>query len=445
MFSNLSERFKKIFSPIYERGRLTDYNIDSVLREIKISLFESDVSLPVVKKIIEEVKTKSLEKRIKKSLSPGKDLISIIKNEIKMRLGEKNTKLNLSAKKSIILMLGIQGSGKTTTTVKLAKMLKISRNKNPIVVSCDTYRAGAREQLYKFSKSSEISCLSYDCENPIEIVKRSLNFIQNNKNKHDVLIIDTAGRMHTNSIMMEEIIAIQDHSLPIETLLVIDSMMGQNAINMINSFSSKIRLTGVILSKIDSDSRGGAALSITDMSKKPIKFIGTGETSNSLEEFCPEQIVNNIIGTMDIGNIVQQVEKNTRGFNLKSSLQSRTMKTQTFTLDDFKNYLIKMQKVGNIASLIGKIFTNGQKFDEQILLDMKIIINSMTLEERHNPSIIKSSRKKRIAYGSGTSIQSINHLLKTFVQSKKMMKSLNKKGAMSSIMKRINLGKHGFK
>ncbi|MFZ9034864.1 MAG: signal recognition particle protein [Francisellaceae bacterium] len=439
MFKSLSDRLSTSFDKIKGQGRLSEDNIKSALRDVRMALLEADVALPVVKNFIERIRDEALGEKIRTSLTPGQTFIALVKDELEYTLGEKNESLNLKAQPPVvILMAGLQGSGKTTSTAKLAKFLKEKEKKKVMVVSCDVYRPAAIKQLETLAHSLEIDiCPSTAEQNPLDIAKSALDLAK--QRVMDVLIIDTAGRLHIDEQMMDEVKALHRLSKPTETLFVVDSMTGQDAANTAKAFNEALELTGVILTKADGDARGGAALSIREITGKPIKFIGTGEKSDALEPFYPDRIASRILGMGDVLSLIEEVEQKVDKTKAEA-LMKKVKKGKGFTLDDFKEQLTQMKKMGGVGSMLDKLPGTGKmaaniqdKINDKLFIQMEAIINSMTPFERRKPELIKSSRKLRIAKGSGTQVQDINKLLKQFLQMQKMMKKF-KGGGIGKMM-----------
>jgi signal recognition particle subunit SRP54 len=440
MFTQLSERLNKVIKNLTGQGRLTESNIEETLRDIRIALLEADVALPVAKTFIEQVKVKALGSDVLQSLSPGQVLIKIVHDELVHTMGEVNTELNLkTTPPAIILMAGLQGSGKTTTTAKLAKLLKEKENKSVMVTSADVYRPAAIEQLQTLATKLDIPFHPSDAsQKPIDIVKSAVTAAKNKV--VDVLIIDTAGRLHIDDAMMDEIKALHAAVDPIETLFVVDSMTGQDAANTAKAFHDALPLTGVILTKADGDARGGAALSIRQITGKPIKFIGVGEKIDALEPFYPERIASRILGMGDIVSLVEEAER-----NLDKSKAEKLVKKVSkgrFDLNDFLDQLKQIKNMGGIMGIMNKLpgMNNlPQNVKDQVndkkFVQIEAIICSMTAKERRFPDNIRNSQKLRIAKGSGTSVQAINQLLKQFLQMQKMMKKMSKGGGMMKMMR----------
>ncbi len=441
MFQTLGERLSDALKNLRGQGRLTEDNIKSTLREVRMSLLEADVALPVVKQFIEEVKEKALGSKVMTSLNPGQALIKVVNDELIEVLGKDTAPINLKTEPpAVILMAGLQGSGKTTTTAKLGLLLKISEKKKVMVVSADVYRPAAIKQLERLAEETELVFFPSDpSQKPVDIVSNAMT--EAKRSFCDVVIVDTAGRLHVDQEMMTEIQTLHQLVNPIETLFVVDSMTGQDAANTAKAFGDVLPLTGVVLTKTDGDARGGAALSVKYVTGQPIKFIGTGEKMDGFEVFHPDRVVSRILGMGDILSLVEEVE---RKVDKKKSekLAKKLSKGKSFTLDDFKEQLAQMKNMGGMTGLMSKMPGMGnmaaaaqQGMDDKSLNQVIAIINSMTPKERRVPKIISGSRKKRIAKGSGTQLQDVNKLLKQFTQMQKMMKKFSKPGAMKKLMR----------
>lgn len=434
MFSNLTERLSKSLRNIVSKGRLTEENIKDTIREVRKALLEADVTLSVVKKFITNVKKKSIGYEINKSLTPGQEFIKIVRNELILTMGEKKNNLNLSARPpAIMLIVGLQGVGKTTTVAKIAQWIKNKYKKKILITSTDIYRAAAIKQLEVLSNQINVDFYPSDInQKPIDITKEAIKYAQ--IKLYDILLIDTAGRLHIDKAMMNEIEQIQNFTNPIETLLVVDSMMGQDAINMAKVFSQYLLISGIILSKTDSDARSGIALSMQYITGKPIKFIGTGEKPNNLEIFDPEYISDKILGMNKVISMIKDIEAKINQSNVQN-LTQKIKKGRDFNLNDFLIQIKEMKKIGGLNYFIDKFSNNKTIYnnsllgnDENALNKIEAIIYSMTPKERSNPIIIKGSRKRRISLGSGTQIQDINKLLKNFNDVKKVMKKIKNNG-----------------
>lgn len=442
MFNSLSDRLTSTINRVRGVGRLTEKNIEETLREVRKALLEADVALDVVKSFTTQVKSAALGQEVMKSIRPGEALVKIVNDELINVLGGDNAELNLNTTPpAIILMAGLQGSGKTTTTAKLANLLKSDKNKKVMLVSADVYRPAAIDQLETLAKQIDVSFFpSQASQKPADIVKAAiheakLQFI-------DVLFIDTAGRLHIDEELMGELKEVHSIAKPTETLLVVDSMAGQDAANTAKAFQQAVDLTGVVLTKTDGDSRGGAALSMRMITGKPIKFIGTGEKIDGIEAFHPKRIASRILGMGDIVSLVEEAEKKIDKAAAEK-LSKKLKKGKKFDFNDFRDQLQQMNKMGGIKSLLGKLpnmpaMPKGAAamMDESLLKKMEAIINSMTEKERKFPALINGPRKKRIAGGSGTNMQDVNKLLKQFAQMQKMMKRM-KGGKMAKQMEKL--------
>ena len=438
MFSNLSERLTKVIKNLSGQGRITESNVDQTLRDIRIALLEADVALPVAVEFIEHIKSKALGKEVLQSLTPGQALIKLVHDELIATMGTVNEGLNLKAQPPVIvLMAGLQGSGKTTTSAKLADWLKKTQRKSVMLTSVDIYRPAAIEQLETLAKNIDVHFFPSDVsQKPVDIARNAYQEAKNNV--VDVLIVDTAGRLHIDKEMMQEITALHIELQPVETLFVVDSMTGQDAANTAKAFHEALPLTGVILTKADGDARGGAALSIRHITGKPIKFIGVGEKIAALEPFHPDRIAQRILGMGDIVTLAEEAER-TLDKEKAAKLAKKIQKGKTFTLEDFSDQITQIGNLGGISKILQKLpqlpMNLAGQFDEKQLTQIKAMISSMTLKERRFPERIKNSHKRRIAMGSGTSIQAVNRLLKQFTQMQKMMKKLSKKGGLMKLMR----------
>lgn len=439
MFSNLSERLESTFQKIRGRGSLKESHINETLVDIRRALIEADVALEVIDQFLNPLKEKAIGKKVLNSIRPGETLIKFVNDELIRILGEKNSEINLNAQPPVvILMAGLQGSGKTTSTAKLAKRLTEEKNKKVIITSTDVYRPAAILQLQTLAEQINVAHFPSEAsQNPIKIAKNALKHAQ--QQYFDVLIVDTAGRNQIDSELMDEIEAIKKAVNPTEILLVLDSMAGQDAAKTAKTFNERLELTGTILTKTDGDARGGAALSMTVLTDKPIKFIGTGEKIDAFEPFYPERIASRILGKGDIVSLVEEAERKVDK-KAADKLRKKISKGKRFDFNDFLSQLAQLKKMGGLQSMLGKIpgmakipQATKDMLDDKMFIKMESIINSMTLKERAFPALINGSRKKRIAAGSGTNLQDINKLLKQFTQMQKMLKKM--KG--NKMMKRM--------
>lgn len=449
MFSHLSSRLNKVIKNLTGQGRLTESNITDTLRDIRIALLEADVALPVAIEFINKIQAKAVGKDVMESLTPGQVLIKIVHDELVAVMGDMNADLDLKVEPpAVILVAGLQGSGKTTTVAKLANWLQKQQKKSVLVASCDVYRPAAIDQLATLAKSIDTTFYpSLATDDPIAIAKGAIQAAKNQV--IDVVIIDTAGRLHIDDAMMTEIKKLHAAINPIETLFVVDSMTGQDAANTAKAFNDALPLTGVILTKTDGDARGGAALSIRHITGKPIKFMGVGEKVEALEPFYPDRIASRILDMGDIVSLVEEAER-TIDKSQAEKLVKKIKKGKPFDLEDFRDQLKQIHKMGGIAGIVSKLPGVGSlpdnvknQFNDKKLVEIEAIINSMTKKERRFPDRIKNSHKRRIAGGSGTSIQSINQLLKQFTQMQKMMKKMSKRGGMMKLMRGLQ-GKFPF-
>ena len=426
MFENLSDRLQDVVHKIKGYGKITEENISEMMREIRLSLLEADVNYKVVKEFTNNVKEKALGEEVNKSLNPGELFVKIVKDELTELLGGENTPLNISGNPATLMLVGLQGSGKTTTIGKLANYLRKNNKKRPLLVACDVYRPAAIDQLKQIGKELNIEVYSEGKGNPVEISRNGIKYAKDNG--YDYVLIDTAGRLQIDESLMDELDNIQKEVNPDETILVIDSMMGQDAINVINGFNDKIKLSGVILTKLDGDTRGGVALSVKHLTNLPIKFIGVSEKMDGLTPFYPERMASRILGMGDILSIVEQVQSEID--EKEAEKTAKKMMKGNFDLEDFLNQLNQIKKLGPLENLLKllpgakKMGLNNVNIDPKIMKRTEAIVLSMTPEERRDPSILKASRKKRIADGSGTTVTDVNKLLNQFEEMKKMMKMM---------------------
>ncbi|OBU14581.1 signal recognition particle protein [Photobacterium aquimaris] len=442
MFENLTERLSRTLKNVSGRGRLTDDNIKDTLREVRMALLEADVALPVVREFVKRVKERAVGTEVSKSLTPGQEFIKIVQAELEAVMGEGNEALDLSCQPpAVILMAGLQGAGKTTSVGKLGKLLKERDKKKVLVVSADVYRPAAIKQLETLAADVGVDFFPSTVEQkPLTIVKAAL---EHGKTKfYDVVIVDTAGRLHVDEEMMDEIKDVHKALNPVETLFVVDAMTGQDAANTAKAFNDALPLTGVILTKVDGDARGGAALSVRHITGKPIKFLGIGEKTDALEPFHPDRVASRILGMGDVLSLIEDLERNVDKKEAEK-LAKKFKDKKGFDLEDFRSQLQQMKNMGGMMGMLDKLPGMSQlpgdmkdKVDDKIFVQMEAIINSMTKGERARPELIKGSRKKRIAAGSGTQVQDVNRLLKQFTQMQKMMKKMQK-GGMKNMMRQM--------
>ena len=427
MFETLSDRLQNAIKNIKGYGKITEENIDSMVREVRLALLEADVNYKVVKEFTSVVREKALGEEVKKSLTPGEMFVGIIRDSLVELLGGVNTPLNLNGNPACLMLVGLQGSGKTTTIGKLANLLRKKHNKKPLLVACDIYRPAAIEQLKQIGKELDISVYSEDSKDAVSIAKNGVCYAK--ENGYDYVLIDTAGRLHIDDNLMDELQSIKNIVKPEETLLVIDSMMGQDAINVVTGFNSKIDLTGVILTKLDGDTRGGVALSVRHLTNVPIKFIGDSEKMDGISYFYPDRMASRILG---MGDILSIVDKANEAIDEKEAEKSlKKMQKGKFDLEDFLSQMKQIKKLGPLENLLklipgaSKMGLNNVNINPKDLAHIEAIILSMTPYERKHPEILKASRKERIAKGSGRNVMEVNRLLTQFEQSRKMMKMIS--------------------
>lgn len=441
MFNNLTGRLSQVVKNLSGRARLTEDNIDEALREVRVALLEADVGLEVVREFVAAVRERAVGQEVIGNLTPGQALIRVVRDELTSLMGAENAALDLAAQPPVvILMAGLQGSGKTTTAAKLARRLKEQEGKQVGVVSCDVYRPAAIEQLRVLA--GEVGANFYPSEPNAEPERIALDaFGAARKAFDDVLIVDTAGRLAIDEAMMDEIRRLHGALQPHETLFVIDSMMGQDAVATARAFDAALPLTGVVLTKADGDARGGAALSVRRVTGKPIKFLGTGEKSDALEPFHPDRIASRILGMGDVLSLIEEVERKVDQ-DKAVKVAEKLRKGKGFDLQDFRDQLDQMSNMGGMSALMSKLPGMSElpdqvreKVNDKEFSKLGAIIDSMTPHERRFPAVIKASRKRRIASGSGTQVQDVNRLLKQFTQMQKMMKKMSKKGGMKALMR----------
>lgn len=431
MFENLSEKIQGALSKLTKKGKLTEADIDVAMREVRLALLEADVNYRVARDFIKKVKERALGQDVMESLTPGQMVVKIVNDELTHMMGEGEVKLAIDGPRpNIILLCGLQGAGKTTHAGKLAKLLK-DKNRKPLLVACDVYRPAAIEQLKVVGSSIDIPVFSMGTEvSPVEIAKRG---VEEAKRTHqDLVIIDTAGRLHLDESLMEELREIRNQVSPDEILLVLDAMTGQDAVNVAQTFDEQMDITGIVLTKLDGDARGGAALSIREVTGKPIKFIGVGEKIEDLQSFHPDRMASRILG---MGDVMSLIEKAQSSFDLKKAQElEEKIRRESFDFNDFLSQLDQVRNMGPIEDLLAmmpgmnKKAMAGLSFDENEIARIEAMIRSMTDEERRKPEIINASRKERIAQGSGTSVPELNKLLKQFKDMRKMMKQIGSMG-----------------
>ncbi len=427
-FENLADKLQQTFKKLRGKGKINEADLKAAMREVKLALLEADVNFKVVKDFINSVSEKALGENVLESLTPGQQVIKIVNEELTALMGQEANKIKFSSKSpTVIMMVGLQGAGKTTTSGKIGGLLK-KQGKRPILVACDVYRPAARKQLQVVGSSLDVPVFSIDESNdPVHIAKESIAHAQ--KHGNDVVIIDTAGRLHLNEELMDELLNIKEAVNPTEILLVLDSMTGQDAVNVATSFDEKLDFTGMVLTKLDGDTRGGAALSVRAVTGKPIKLVGQGEKLTDMDWFYPDRMASRILG---MGDVLTLIDKAQQAFDEKQALElEQKILKQQFTLDDYLAQMQQMKKMGPLQDLLKMVpgvnasALQNANIDERKLGRIEAMITSMTKKERANPSILNSSRKKRIADGSGNKIQELNMFLKQFEQMQKMMKQFS--------------------
>ncbi len=443
-FDGLSDRLQGVFAKLTGKGKISEQDLKDVLKEVRVALLEADVNYKVVKGFVANIKDRALGADVMESLTPGQQVVKIVHDELTSLMGGEQKKLTIASKPpTVIMMVGLQGSGKTTTSGKLARYLKEKLRKRPLMVACDTYRPAAIDQLKVLGTQLDIPVYAESPEeSPVDIAKRSLDYAKSHQN--DVILIDTAGRLHVDEVLMSELREIKKQVNPTEILLVIDSMTGQDAVNVAKEFNDQLEITGLVLTKLDGDTRGGAALSVKTITGQPIKFVGMGEKLDALEPFHPDRMANRILG---MGDMLTLIDKAQEAFDEKEAraLQEKIM-SSTYTLDDYLDQMDQMQQMGDMDSIlamvpgINKKALKNAKIDARDMERNRAIILSMTKTERQNPKIINGSRRKRIAAGSGVKVQDVNRLLKQFEQSQTLMKQLtNMAGGKGGKKKKMSL------
>ncbi len=426
-FDNLSSKLQDVFKQLKGKGTLTDKDVKAAMREVKLALLEADVNFKVVKDFVASVTEKAIGDEVFQSLTPGQHVIKIVNEEMVSLLGNTNSRLTYSSKgRTVYMMVGLQGAGKTTTTAKIAAKLK-KEGKSPLLVACDVYRPAAVKQLQVLGKNYDIPVFAIEgSTEPVKIANEAMDFAL--RNMHDVVILDTAGRLHIDEQLMDELQQIKSNTRPQEILLVLDSMTGQDAVTVAESFDNQLGIDGIIMTKLDGDTRGGAALSVRAVTGKPIKFIGMGEKVEDLEEFYPDRLASRILG---MGDVLTLIDKAQLAFDeAEAKEMEQKFKTQDFDFEDFLKQMKTIKKMGSIKDILGMIpgmsaQIKDADIDEKQMVYIEAIITSMTVAERRNPDLINGSRKKRIADGSGRSVQEVNRLLKQFKEMKVMMKQFN--------------------
>ncbi len=447
MFSNLAEKLQNTLKQLRGKGKLNEKDVDAAMRQIKLALLEADVNFKVVKEFVAAIRERAVGQEVMSSLTPGQQVVKIVNEEMTRLMGETQSSLTFSGKgPTAVMVVGLQGSGKTTTVVKLASHLRRG-GKNPLVVAADIYRPGAVKQLQVLSESVGEICYSNEEADPVDICREGLKLAE--RENHDPVIFDTAGRLHIDEDMMSEIAAIKKAVNPHEVLLVVDAMTGQDAVNAALSFNETVGLSGVILTKLDGDTRGGAALSVRAVTGCPVKFVGVGEKMEALEPFYPDRMASRILGMGDVLSLIEKAEASVD--QNKAREMEQKLRKQQFTLDDFKDQLGQLRSMGSLDEILNMIPGGGNipkevrqmSLNEDSFTRVEAIIGSMTKQEKQDPSLLNSSRRRRIAMGSGTTVQDVNRLLNQFGQMQKMFKqmdSFDKKGGI----KKLKKGKKGF-
>ncbi len=435
MFQSLTDKLSQAFKKFRNKGKLTEADVKVGMREIKLALLEADVNFKVVKEFIAKATERAVGSDVLESLMPEQQIVKIVNEELVALMGSTNSRLEIAPKPpTVVLMCGLQGSGKTTHSGKLALMYK-SKGKSPLLVACDIYRPAAIKQLEVVAEKAGVKVFQKGTQNPVKTVKEAISYAY--EYGHDMIIVDTAGRLHIDEELMEELRQVKEAANPTETLLVVDAMTGQDAVNVAKSFNDLLDITGVILTKLDGDTRGGAALSVRYVTGKPIKFIGTGEKLENLEPFYPDRMASRILG---MGDVLSLIEKAQNAFDDKQAAElEKKFRESTFTLEDYLQQFDQIRNMGSLEQLMGMIpgvntsKLKDAKIDEKVLSHMEAIILSMTPYERNHPEVLNSSRKKRIAAGSGRTVEEVNRLLKQFDQTKDIMKQFTKKGKKGRI------------
>ncbi|MDR6227287.1 signal recognition particle protein [Desmospora profundinema] len=444
-FEGLSERLQSALAKLKGKGKVSEADVKAAMREVRLALLEADVNFKVVKNFVSQVSERAVGQEVLKSLTPGQQVIKVVNEELTQLMGGEQSRLQLVSKPAVIMMVGLQGAGKTTTAGKLAHHLRKQHNKRPLLVAGDVYRPAAIRQLEVLGKQVDLPVFSLgDKESPVKIAEEGLAHAK--EEHHDVVIVDTAGRLHIDESMMDELKAIKEKVEPDEILLVVDAMTGQDAVNVAESFNREMDLTGVVLTKLDGDTRGGAALSVKAVTQCPVKFAGMGEKVDALEPFHPERMASRILGMGDVLTLIEKAQATVD--EEKARDLERKMRSQQFTFEDFLDQLDQVRNMGPLDDLLGMMPGMGQakglknlQVDEKHLTKAEAIIRSMTPRERREPEVINASRRKRIALGSGTTVQDVNRLIKQFQDMKKMMKQFH---SMSKGKKKKGMGRFNF-
>ena len=439
MFENLSDKFDRAFKVLKGHGQITEINVAETLKEVRRALLEADVNFKTAKEFSNNVKEKALGQNVLNSISPGQLLIKITHAELVNLMGEEKEDINVQGNPGVILMSGLQGSGKTTFSGKLGYYLKNKKGKKPLLVACDVYRPAAIDQLHVVGESIGVEVYSdKDNKDPVSIAQNAISYAK--QNGFNVVIVDTAGRLAVDEKMMQEIENIKNKIRPSETLFVVDSMTGQDAVNTAKAFNDRVDFDGVVLTKLDGDTRGGAAISIKSVVNKPIKFIGTGEKMDAIDLFYPDRMADRILG---MGDVVSLVERAQEQFDEEEAKKlHKKIKKNQFDFNDFRDQILQVKKMGNVKDIVGMIpgmkkAVKDQEVDENAFVPIMAIIDSMTPKERSNPQLINHSRRNRLAAGSGTTLQEVNKLMKQFEQTKKMMKLMSNKKNMMNMMRQF--------
>lgn len=427
MFGNLSEKLNNAFKKFKSKGKLTEADVKEGMREVKLALLEADVNFKVVRDFVKTVTERAVGSDVLESLLPAQQIIKIVHEELVNLMGETNTKLQISSRPpTVVMMVGLQGSGKTTHSAKLAGMYK-KQGKRPLLVACDVYRPAAIDQLKVVGSQIDVPVFDMGLGNPVEIAKAGVEHAI--RHGHDMVFIDTAGRLHVDEVLMNELSSIKEAVEPTEIILVVDAMTGQDAVNVATSFNEKLDITGVLLSKLDGDTRGGAALSVRYVTGKPIKFVGTGEKLDAIEPFYPDRMASRILGMGDVLTLIEKAQQNFD--DQKAAELEKKLRENTFTLTDYLEQFRQVKNMGSLDEIVGMLpgikpgALKDAKLDDKVMAHTEAIILSMTEEEREHPNLINGSRRKRIAMGSGTTVEEVNRLLRQYDQMSKMIKQLS--------------------